>query len=87
VLGHNHFDDDEQYDEQHDEHFDEHFDDDSHQHDLDDDLDDAYVPTESTALHRRHSVLQQNLRQSQLPRLLLRVPLPWRVLHRRRNVL
>jgi len=75
VLGHNHFDDNSNNL-------------DVDEHDLDFDYY-AYVHTDwqQLSLHRRHSVLQQNLRQSQLPRLLLRVPLPWRVLHRRRNVL
>ena len=69
------------YDEQHDD----------EQHNLDDDLDDdAYVPTESNPLHRRHSVLQRHLHhplRRPRPLLLLLLPRLWRGLRRQPNVL
>jgi hypothetical protein len=80
-----------------DEHFDEHFDYDSHNlnvdvdydpHDLDVDehnfdVDDVSMPIEWWLLHRRHSVLQQHLRQ----RHLRFVPIAWRGLPHRQWVL
>jgi hypothetical protein len=63
---------------------------DDEQHNLDDDLDDdAYVPTESNPLHRRHSVLQRHLHHPlRRPKpLLLLLPRLWRGLRRQPNVL